>query len=156
MLQRIHAIVGNMLRAYDLDNQELDKHDPFGEYLSGIAWAIHSTYHTVLDAMPGQLVFGRDMIYDLTYVADFDRLRTRKQKLIDRTNKRENERRIDYDYRVGDKVLLYKDGMLRKTQSPMEGPYEIIEVYTNGTVKIQRGIVQERLNIRRIKPFREM
>ena len=145
-----------MLRAYDLDNQDLDEHDPFGEYLSGIAWAIRSTYHTVLDATPGQLVFGRDMIYDLTYVADFDRLRTRKQTLINRANRRENEKRIDYDYRVGDQVLLHKDGVLRKMASPMEGPYRIIEVFTNGTVKIQRGIVQERLNIRRIKPFREL
>jgi len=40
-------------------------------------------------------------------------------------------------------------------ESPTEGPYNIIEVYSNGTVQIQRGIMQERLNIRRIKPFKE-
>jgi hypothetical protein len=67
----------------------------------------------------------------------------------------ENKNRVDHDYKIGDKVLLYRDGILRKAESPTEGPYNIIEVYSNGTVKIQRGIVQERLNIRRIKPFKE-
>ena len=29
-----------------------------------------------------------------------------------------------------------------------EGPYKIIEVHTNGTVRIKRGSVTERINIR--------
>ena len=32
------------------------------------------------------------------------------------------------------------------------GPYPITEVYTNGTVRIQKGIVNERVNIRRLTP----
>ena len=30
---------------------------------------------------------------------------------------RENEKRIDYDYKVGDKILVRKDGILLKTES---------------------------------------
>jgi hypothetical protein len=143
-----------MLRTYNLDEIVLDSYDPFGEYLAGIAWAIRSTYHTVMEATPGQLVFGRDMIYNLKSITDYERLRARKEKFIKLANEMENKNRVEYDYKIGDKVLLYRDGILRKAESPTEGPYNIIEVYTNGTVKIQRGIVQERLNIRRIKPFK--
>ena len=144
-----------MLRTFDLDNQELDSYDPFGEFLAGIAWTTRSTYHVVLGATPGQIVFGRDMLHNLSYIADLERLCQRKQKQINANNRKENSKRIDHDYRVGDKVLLLKDGVLRKLKCPTEGPYEIIEVYSNGTVRIQHGLVQERLNIRRIKPFKE-
>jgi hypothetical protein len=154
-LERVHAVVANMLRTYNLDEIVLDSYDPFGEYLAGIAWAIRSTYHTVMEATPGQLVFGRDMIYNLKSITDYERLRARKEKYIKLANEMENKNRVDHDYKIGDKVLLYRDGILRKAESPTEGPYTIIEVYSNGTVKIQRGIVQERLNIRRIKPFKE-
>ena len=36
-----------------------------------------------------------------------------------------------------------------------KGPYLITEVYTNGNVHIQKGIVNERINIRRLEPFFE-
>ena len=33
---------------YELDMlDDFDKYDPFGEILLGIAWANHSTYHTM-------------------------------------------------------------------------------------------------------------
>ena len=45
--------------------------------------------------------------------------------------------------------------MLHKAESKYEGPYEIIQVYSNGTVKIQQNKMTERLNIRRIIPYFE-
>jgi hypothetical protein len=33
-------------------------------YLSDAAWAIYSTYHTVLKASPGAAIFGQDMLSD--------------------------------------------------------------------------------------------
>ena len=36
---------------------------------------------------------------------------------MDRSAERENSKRIDYDYKVGDKVLIVKDGILRKAES---------------------------------------
>ena len=76
----------------------------------------------------------------------------RKQALVDKANLRENKKRIDYDYQAGDLVYKLKDGILRKLESPKEGPYPITEVFTNGTVCIQRGTVNERINIRRLEP----
>jgi hypothetical protein len=55
-------------------------------------------------------------------------------------------------YKVGEHILLHKPGHKRKLLAPKEGPFTILSGATNGTIKIQHGIVQERLNIRRIKP----
>ena len=66
-----------------------------------------------------------------------------------------NKLQVDFDYRVGQKVLLFKDGILRKAEDPYEGPFVIADVYTNGTVRIQRRTLNERLNIRRLHPYFE-
>ena len=63
--------------------------------------------------------------------------------------------RVDYDYAVGQKVTIKSDGILRKSEDKNTGPYVITQVHTNGTVRIQRGSVSERLNIRRIDPYFE-
>ena len=42
-----------------------------------------------------------------------------------------------------------------KLSVPREGPYKILKVHTNGTVRIQRGIVAMRVNIRRLTPYLE-
>ena len=62
----------------------------------------------------------------------------------------------DYDYQVGQKVLVRKDGILHKTESRYETePWMITSVHTNGTVRVQCRNKSERMNIRRVKPFEE-
>ena len=56
IIERVHATLGNMLRTFQLDKQELRENDPWTPFLNSAAWAIRSTYHTVLNATPGQLV----------------------------------------------------------------------------------------------------
>ena len=67
-------------------------------------------------------------------------------------NLRENRNRIDYDYSVGQQVYIVKDGIFRKLDSPKLGPFAITETYTNGTVRIQHGRINERINIQRLEP----
>ena len=63
---------------------------------------------------------------------------------------------IDYDYKVGDKVLIVKDGILRKAESRYgKEPWTITTVHTNGTIRVQCGSKSERVNIRRVTPFSE-
>ena len=67
-----------------------------------------------------------------------------------------NAKRIEHEYRVGEKVLLEKPGLVSKLSAPRMGPYRITNTtYTNGTVRIQRGVVNERVNIRRLTPYKE-
>ncbi len=40
-------------------------------------------------------------------------------------------------------------------KAPFAGPYEILETYDNGTVKLQIGAVEDFINIRRLKPYVE-
>jgi transposase InsO family protein len=153
MIERVHATLGNMLRAFELENQDLNDSDPWTSFLNSAAWALRSTYHTVLNATPGQLVFGRDMLLPIKYKVDWAQLVQRKRDQVEKDNKRENNTRLRHQYKVGDKVLLTKPGIVPKMSLPREGPYTVLEVYTNGTVRIQRGPVSTRVNIRRLRPF---
>jgi hypothetical protein len=47
-----------------------------------LAFGIWITYNTTLQASPGQLVFGREMIHNLRFQANWDRIRNNKQKLL--------------------------------------------------------------------------
>ena len=93
------------------------------------------------------------MFLPVQIVADWARIRQRKQKIIDASNKRENSKRIRHQYNVGDRVLLTTPGKLPKVRSPRTGPYDVVNVHDNGTVTIQNGPVQQRVNIRWITPY---
>lgn len=154
VVERVHQVVGNMIRTQELDNRVFDYINPWGPILTSVAWAIRSSYHTTLEATPAQLVFGRDMAVNLQHMADWHSISTRKQSQVDRDNVRENSKRISHDYRPGEEVLLIKDGHFRKLDEKYQGPFTITDVYVNGTVRIQKNLhVTERVNIRRITPF---
>ena len=133
----------------------MDDKDPFEEFISATVYAIVSTYHTTLQATPGQVVFGKDLLIPMQFNVNWARIAFRKQNTIHQSNHRENKRRHPYRYKVGDKVLLERPGKTAKMSSPRTGPYKVLEVYENGTVRIQRGVVIQRVNIRRLTPYRE-
>jgi hypothetical protein len=92
------------------------------------------------------------MIWDTAHVADWQHIKQRKQRLINENNKKENQKQIDYDCAVGELIMKIKAVAL-KMEQPREGPFEIIRVHANGTVRMQKGPVEERLNMRQIKPM---
>ncbi len=156
ILEHIHGVLGNMLRTSELDMAELVKTSDINVFLSDAAWAVCSTYHTVLKASPDAAIFGRDMLFDIPSIADWQKIGEHRQRLTDRSNARENKGRIDYDYTVGQKVLLRKEGILRNAESRWhKNPWLIMTVHTNGTITVQSGNKVERMNIRRVKPFTE-
>ncbi len=57
------------------------------------------------------------MLFDFPFMADWQKVREHRQKLTDLNNGRENKGRIDYDYKVSQKVLLRKEGILRNAVS---------------------------------------
>ncbi len=111
-MERIHAVLGNMLRTSELDMAELVKASDINVSLSDATWAVCSTYLTVLKASPGATIFGRDMQIDISFIADWQKIGEHRQQLTDLNNARENKGRIDYDYKVGQKVLIQKEGIL--------------------------------------------
>jgi hypothetical protein len=155
IIERVHQVLNDSLRTFELEKRELSETEPWSPFLTAVAYAIRSTYHTTLQATPAQLVFGRDMILPLKFKADWARIRQQRQEAIIKNNIRENKSRIYHEYKPGDKVLLTKPGIIRKLSAPRTGPHEIIGVYPNGTVLLQRGVIQERVNIRRLTPYFE-
>jgi transposase InsO family protein len=106
IVKRIHQVIGNIIRTFDLENNYLDEKDPFKGVLAATAFAVRSTYHTTLKKMPGQLVFGRDMIFNIQHVANWEFIRHNKQKRNDKNNIAENAKRTAYLYKKDDMVLL--------------------------------------------------
>ena len=148
IVERIHQVLGNQLRSFELEDREFTKQEEtFEPFLTACAYAIRCTYHTTLKATPGQLVFGRDMILPIQFEANWALITKQKQDLIDRSNQRENKSRLQHQYQAGQKVLLKKPGKLRKMQTPYEGPYEVQEVFPNGTITILKGVTSQRVNI---------
>jgi hypothetical protein len=143
-----------MVRTAEIDMADTVAPRDIADFLSSASWAIRSTYHTVLKASPGATIFGRDMMFDIPFLADWKQIGDFRQRQTDRNTVRENKSRVDWDYKVGDEILLRKDGILSKSESPFEmEPWTITQVHVNGTVRAQRGTSSERFNIRRITPY---
>ena len=153
VLERVHGVFGDMMRTAGLDMADTVNDDMIDQFLDSAAWAICSTHHTVLGMSPGAAVFGRDMLFDIPHLADWKAVGERRQHLVSQNNARENKQRVDFDWAVGDRALLAKDGTLRKAEDKYTGPFVVTSVHTNGTVRIQRDTVNERLNIRRLRPY---
>ena len=69
ILERVHQVLGNMLRTKNLQEYDFDDMDPWSELLGSLAWAIHSTHHTTLQATLGQLVFGSVELRIYVYIS---------------------------------------------------------------------------------------
>ena len=66
--------------------------------------------------------------------------------MINENNLRENSKQTPYNYQVGQKVLL-KTGTEYRWERSQKGPYKILEVFKNGTVKLQKGPLAALLQI---------
>jgi transposase InsO family protein len=131
IIERVHQVIGNIIRTFELQENYLDEDDPWKGILS--ATAVRSTYHTTLQKTPGQLVFGHDMIFNEKHIANWEYIRQCKQALIKKNNQNENAKHIPQTYTVGDQVML-RIGTENKQERPYSGPHSIIQVNTNGTV----------------------
>jgi hypothetical protein len=154
IIERIHQTIGNMIRSFQIGKMEVDEDDPWSGILAAVMFATRATYHTTTQATPAQLVFGRDAILNTKFDANWAYIRNRKQQVINQNNQRENNKRIPHRYKVGDKVLYRIDTLSKYSENPYEGPYEIVKVYTNGTVRLKMNAVTDTVNIRLIKPYR--
>ena len=156
ILERVHQVIMTMLCTAEIDMADSVATSDIDTFLTNASWAIRSTYHTVLKASPGAAIFGRDMLFDIPYIADWNKVGEHRQRQTDLNTSRENNSRVDYDYEVGGKVLIRKDGILRKSESRYDSePWTITSVHTNGTIRVERGTKSERINIRRVTPFFE-
>jgi hypothetical protein len=89
-------------------------------------------------------IFRCDMLFDIPFVVDWNKIGDRRQSLTGHNHLCENKHHVDYDYKVGDKVLIAKDGILHKAESEFgKEPWTIMAVHTNGTIRVQCGSKSE-------------
>jgi len=65
-----------MMRTAELDMEDSVYPADIDLFIDNAVWAIRSTYHTVLKASPGAAIFGRDMLFDIPFIADWNKLET--------------------------------------------------------------------------------
>ena len=78
------------------------------EILAAAAFAVRSTVYSTLQKSPGQLIFGRDMMLNITHEANWELIRQQKQAKINKNNELENAKKTPHVYNKGDKVMVRK------------------------------------------------
>jgi len=103
-------------------------------------------------------IFGRDMIFNFQLRVNWDQIARKRNQLAIKDNARENSKRMPYEYTVGEKILIVSKHYERtsKLSAPTKGPYVIVKINKNGTVVIERNQYHETINMRRIRPFKEI
>ena len=94
-----------MIKPKELDKLVFDYIYPWGEVLSLVALVIQASYHLTLQATQAQIVFGRDMLFNMKKMINWQLMTKNKHKQIARDNKWENTECIPHQYKIGDKVL---------------------------------------------------
>jgi hypothetical protein len=74
ILECLHQALAQMLRTAKLDMAKTVTPDDVNVFRDNAAWAICSTYHTVLKASPGAAIFGHDMLLDIPFIADWNKI----------------------------------------------------------------------------------
>ena len=154
ILERIHATIGNIIRTFDFDEED-DERKAFADILSATMFSLRATVHTTLKYSPMQLVFGRDAIFNIKHVINWPEIVARKQEVINQNNQRENDKRIPYQYRIGQKILIKSKTRKNKFDPEWKGPARITRIYDNGTVRYQLRATSDIINIRNIHPYKE-
>ena len=71
MIKCMHQMLRNLIWSFKLqDNPYIDMDEPWLGILAAASFAMCSMYHTTLCTMPSQLIFGRDIILNMQYLAD--------------------------------------------------------------------------------------
>ena len=157
IIERVHQVVGDMLRTRDIRGKDdLDEDFQWQGVLSAVRQAVRSIVHTTTRATPTQLVFGRDALLNISFEADWQYIKERKQHRILQNNKRENATRRNHTYSPGDEVMVRADPHRKLEGARFVGPYTVTQVYDNGTVQLSKatngGAVLQTWNIRNVKP----
>jgi hypothetical protein len=116
MLECVHQVLAQMLHTAELDMAESVTPDYVNVFLGNAAWAICSTYHTVLKASAE--IFRCDMLFDQSFVANWNKIGDYRECQINLNMACTNSTQVDYDYKVGNKVLVKQDGILCKAERP--------------------------------------
>ena len=152
----MHQVLTDCLVSLEIENMDIDSDnpDPFEEYLVTALYAICSAFHKTHGYPPGQVVFKRDMFMPTNLPIDWKANKERKQKVIGKSNERENSKRIHFQYKKGDYMTFQKSGILRKLSVSQLDPYKVLKHHANGDMTYEKELnVTDKVNIRCVYPY---
>ena len=82
-------------------------------------------------------------------------IRDKKQRLINSKNARENSKRIPHTYQVNDQVLLIRAKRTKHGEREYDGPFEVLEINNNGSVRIQKTNYSDVVHMRQLIPYKQ-
>ena len=68
IILRIHQTIGNIIRTFDVSN--IVNNDLWSGIRAATLFAVHTTYHTTLQASLMQLLFGQESILNIKHVVN--------------------------------------------------------------------------------------
>eukprot|EP00644_Phytophthora_capsici_P005064 jgi/Phyca11/96193/e_gw1.1.1685.1 len=144
--ERVHLVLGNCIRCYP--------NSDWRKVIQYAAFAVRASYHTILGTTPAHLVFGQDLITRQLHETNWSYLTKRRFEAILQDNDRENDSRLEHFYHPGDLVMIRIAAKDRRSKHRhvAKGPYSVVAVHDNGTVTLDYGATQQRVNIRRLFP----
>jgi hypothetical protein len=90
ILECLHQVLAQMLRTAELDMAKTVTPNDVDVFLDNAAWAVCSTYHTIFKASPDVAIFGRDMLFDISFIANWNKIGDYRQGQTDLNTAREN------------------------------------------------------------------
>jgi transposase InsO family protein len=158
IVERLHKTMADILRVMmhvSPPTNEEETTNLIDNALSTVVHASRCSVNHTMKTSPGAMLFNRDMMTNIPLISNLLAIGNRRQQLVDENVRRVNARRIQHNYSIGDRVKFVNYNP-NKLDSRTHGPYRIVRVFTNGTVRIQLSQhVQETVNIRKIFPYHE-
>ena len=139
-MERMHQSISTMI-AISLKENPPTKYEDVSNLIHrkcmAVQYAMGATVHSTLKYSPGELTFHRDMIQPFPSKIDWKQIVETKQINVNKENAKENSIRTEFEYKVGQKVLIQNKNQFKSKLDPTvlnEGPLTIQRVHTDGTV----------------------
>ena len=156
IVEQLHKTMADILRVMlhvDPPHNEPVTTNMIDNALATVVHASRCAVNHTMQTSPGAMVFNRDMMINVPLISNLLAIGNRRQHLVDENLRRINAKRIDYSYDVGDWVKFVEYNP-NKLDCWTHGPYRIVRVFMNGTVRVQLAPhIQETVNIRKLFPY---
>ena len=86
MLEQIHQFIGYLVRTFNITQTYVVKEEPWLGILDAAEFVIISTKNGLKGYIPGQLLFGRNMILPIKHKVDWKLIRQKNQTQINKDN----------------------------------------------------------------------
>ena len=86
-------------------------------------------------------------ILTIQHNANLKYIHNKEYKCIELNNQREDKKKIPHEYKISDTILVSKNKRPKHGEREKNGPFPIVQVNNNGTVRYDKGKYSNIINI---------